>query len=114
MELDSVGEVIATRRLFRAGDDTAGVIAVKMGKPVPYPDGQDYYCPYQVTGLGDEKVRYAAGIDAFQAMQLALRMIGTDLYIRLNRLCAGRLRWEGDDDGDLGFPPPPARMGPGD
>lgn len=66
------------------------------------PGTLDYYCPYQIAGVGSGKVKYAAGIDAFQAIQLAMQRIGTDLSV-LNRECGGKLRWEGDEDGGLGF-----------
>jgi hypothetical protein len=32
---------------------------VQIGKPCEFPDGKGYYRPYQITGLGDTKVRYA-------------------------------------------------------
>jgi hypothetical protein len=77
-----------------------------MGKPQPFPDSKesdDTYCPYQITGAGDQRVRYAAGVDAFQAIELALKMIGADLS-NLNRGLNGRLCWECDQSGGLGFP----------
>jgi hypothetical protein len=50
---------------------------------------------------------YAAGVDAFQALELALKMIGADLAFS-NRRLDGQLRREYDADGDLGFPIPEA------
>jgi hypothetical protein len=111
MQLKSVGEVIATRTLFFASDKTRKVL-VRMGKPQPLPDavgalGSDHYCPFQITGIGDEKVRYGAGVDAFQSLELGLKMIGTSLAY-LNREHNGELRWDGDESGGLGFPFPEA------
>jgi hypothetical protein len=103
MEIKSVGEIIAARILRQAGDDSENEILVQIGKPCEFPDGKGYYCPYQITGLGVAKVRYAAGIDAVQALQLVMGIIGADLYSR-NQSCGGKLRWEGG--GDLGFPSP--------
>jgi hypothetical protein len=57
-------------------DEPGREILVKMGKPQKTPGEQDFYCPYQITGLGDEKPDAIVGIDSFQAMQLALRSIG--------------------------------------
>jgi len=105
MELASTGEIIATRVLRLGGETSGQEILVQIGKPCPFPDGKDYYCPYRITGLGESKVRYAAGIDAVQALQLVMEIIGADLCSR-NRSCGGRLRWEGDEGGDLGFPSP--------
>lgn len=105
MQIKSVGEIIATRTLRRAGDDSENEILVQIGKPCQFPDGRAFYCPYQIVGLGDTKVRYAAGIDAVQALQLVMGIIGADLYSR-NQSWGGRLCWEGDEGGDLGFPSP--------
>jgi hypothetical protein len=44
---------------------------------------------------------------SFQALELALKMIGADLAF-LNRKLDGQLRWESDANGDLGFPIPEA------
>jgi hypothetical protein len=104
MRVDSIGEVIALRRLFLV-DEPDREILVKMGKPQKTPGEQDFYCPYQTTGLGDEKPGASVGIDSFQAMQLALRCIGGKLML-LNRNSDGRLRWECDEQGDFGFPVP--------
>jgi len=64
-------------------------------------------CPYQILGTGDEKVRYAGGVDAVQALQLAMEKIGAELYFKLDRQLGGKLRWEAGQQGDLGFPLPP-------
>jgi hypothetical protein len=104
MRVDSIGEVIAVRRLFLV-DEPDREILVKMGKPQKTPGEQDFYCPYQITGLGDEKPSASVGIDSFQAMQLALRSIGGKLIL-LNRNSDGRLRWECDEQGGFGFPVP--------
>jgi hypothetical protein len=108
MELDSVGDVIATRELFLANNRSHKIV-VKMGKPQPLPDalGDDHYCPIQITGLGNEKVKYAAGVDAFQSLELGLKMIGIELAV-LNREHNGQLRWECHEHGELGFPFPEA------
>ena len=104
MKLDSVGTVIATRELFLANDPGRGIL-VKMGMPQPLPDalGDDHYCPFQITGIGNERVKYAAGIDPFQAIELALKIIGAELA-RLNSEHDGQLYWECDDRGGFGFP----------
>ncbi len=104
MQLDSVGDVIAVRK-FSLANDPSREIVLKMGKPQPLPDalGDDHYCPFQIIGVGKEKVKYAAGVDAFQSIELVVRIIGAELA-SLNRELDGQLRWEGDEQGDLGFP----------
>ena len=97
---------MATRRLFLANKTSCSIL-VKMGKPQPLPDalGDDQYCPFQITGIGGERVKYAAGVDEFQSIELALKMIGAELAT-LNREHDGQLRWQGDEHSNLGFPIP--------
>ena len=108
MKLESIGEVIAIRTLFLVNDPSRKMV-VKMGKPRPLPDalGDDHYCPYQISGAGTERIFYGAGVDAFQALELGLKMIGVDLAV-LNGKLDGQLRWECDEQGGLGFPFPEA------
>jgi len=103
MHLESIGEIIATRRLSLV-DDPATQILVQMGKPQPYPENGSYYCPFQIVGIGDGKVRYGAGVDEFQAIELCLQIIGVYLWV-WNGDHNGRLRWECDEK-LLGFPMP--------
>ena len=104
MDLSTVGEVIATRSLNLA-DEKDRVVVVLIGRPRQFPDSTDYYCPFQITGIGSERVKYAGGVDPVQALQLALLKAGADLYA-LDRKTGGRLRWDGGEPGDLGFPKP--------
>lgn len=102
LNLHDVGTVIATRELFNSDGEAVIVI---IGKPENFPDGDNCYCPYQITGIKRNKVRYAVGIDAVQALELALKMIGADLYTS-DEAHAGNLSWEAGEKGDLGFPKP--------
>jgi hypothetical protein len=61
----TLGDVIAVRRLELAQDPVIR-IEVKIGRPVS--DGEGCYCPYQIVGIGNEKVRYAAGVDSVQVL----------------------------------------------
>ncbi len=99
MQLDSVGEVIATRTLHREG---GGDVLVKLGKPFSNAPGSEFYCPYQIVGIGDEKVRCIGGVDAIQAIELVHRIIGSVLFA-LQREHKVRLTWEANDGGDLWF-----------
>jgi hypothetical protein len=103
MKLNDVGAVIATRELsLLAGKK----VTVLIGKPEKFSGAEDYYCPYQILGLGSERVRYAGGIDAVQALELTLKMIGTDLYTS-QEAQGNELSWNGGQkSGDLGFPVP--------
>jgi hypothetical protein len=101
MQLQDVGVQIATRDLH-VGDKK---ITVVIGRPEKFPEGEDYYCPYQIVGIGNGRVRYGGGLDAVQALQLALKKIGADLYTSPEAQ-SKQLSWVGGDAGDLGFPVP--------
>src|SRR2546422_6692245 len=99
-----VGEPIAIRRLYlMQDDDTKKVVLISLGKPRKFPDSGDYYVPFQITGIGSETVLCAGGIDAFQALQQVMPIVGAQLSV-LNEACGRRLIWEGSEEGDLGFP----------
>lgn len=102
--LDNVGEVVASRSLMLLKDHAAtSEVLVLLGKPEKLPDHTDYFCPYQIRGAGSERIKYACGVDAFQALRLALIAIGTELEA-LNEELGGKLRWHCDEKGGLGFP----------
>jgi hypothetical protein len=97
-----LGQVIAERRLRVSGRPDLEVW-VRLGTPRPFQDDStdDYYCPYQVSGVGDAKVRYASGVDALQALELALHILPTELD-RLRKKYPG-LGWEDAAEGEYGF-----------
>ena len=103
MELESIGEVIAERVLKRSvnGRETRDVI-VRLGKPQPFPDGNGYFSPFEIIGIGELKIRYARGGDEFQSLQLALRMISATLHYWKNEPASIMFLEEPGDD--LGFP----------
>lgn len=110
MKLESVADVMAVRT-YRLFDDSNRIessrgVVLRLGKPQRSPEStefEEYYCPFQLIGVGDERVRYAAGVDAFQAIELALGLIG-GLMGRMGEEHKGRLRWDYDDQGGFGFP----------
>jgi hypothetical protein len=104
MRLNTLGEVVAVRRLSLV-DEPNREILVKMGRPQKTPGEEDYFCPFHISGIGDERIDAIFGIDAFQAMQLRLQFIGARLLM-LNQENGGRLRWVCDEKGGLGFPIP--------
>jgi hypothetical protein len=92
----------AERRLRVTGHPELDV-RVRIGTPRPFPDDPhaNYYCPYQIAGLGSAKVRYAGGVDAMQALELALHILPTELDA-LRQEHPG-LGWVDAPDGDYGF-----------
>jgi hypothetical protein len=106
VKLTSVGQVIATRSIRYEGSKDVAFV-VNIGLPQPFRDAGDFYCPVQITpSSGDEApVSYSVGIDSVQALHLAMKNAGGILF-GINESCGGRLRWDGDENGDLGFPLP--------
>ncbi len=99
MKIGSIGDNIATRRLCLAGKE----LTVSIGSPVPFPDDRDYYCPYSIQFDGRTTVRYAGGVDAIQALQLVMGMIGADVSA-LARELGAEVTWL--DETGSGFPAP--------
>jgi hypothetical protein len=89
-------EVIAFRRLSWEGEPTREVL-VSLGRPAETPGVEDeFYCPIRTTGLGEDEVVTAIfGIDALQALELALRFTLSRLAA-INMKNGGRLRWLGE------------------
>lgn len=103
MENIELGDVIAQRKLEATrADGTKSELIVKIGTPKMFPDSSDFFAPYQICGLGDEEVWYAGGVDAVQALQLSMGMIGAELSALRSRRNVD-IRWEGDTTGRLGF-----------
>jgi hypothetical protein len=103
-----LGEVIAERELDLVVDgNISGTVVVRIGRPIRSPDPElDWLCPLQIIGLQDEMVRAAFGIDAVQALILAMQMIHIELQAR-QRLTGQTLQWL--EQSDLGFLPLPGR-----
>ncbi len=102
MELTIIDELLATR-ILQLSEKNPTTVTIKIGKPKIFPDGQDYYCPYQIIGLGDEKVSWGGGIDGIQALILTLEKIGI-LLGNSEEYKKGNLSWLGSEDNNLGFP----------
>lgn len=104
MDFDSLGEIIATRRLYFIDEsDTRRTVSVFVGKPQASTDSPGYYCPFQIIGIGNQKTQIARGHDSIQALQSALVLLGANLN-QLDNEIGGRLIWEGGARGELGFP----------
>ncbi|MGA8151750.1 MAG: hypothetical protein WB952_12430 [Terriglobales bacterium] len=101
MTLDTLGEVIATRKLLLVGPVNKEV-SVKMGKP-RLSNHNDYCCPVQIVGIGSERIHGIFGADAFQSIQLAIEFIGKTLrdWTEQN---GSKIQWELDEQRDVGFP----------
>jgi hypothetical protein len=68
------GGVIAERRLQPRGARRRTVV-VSLGKPRKTKGSEDWECPFRISGAGIRHVEYGRGIDAFQALTMALEGI---------------------------------------
>ncbi|MBA3536461.1 MAG: hypothetical protein H0T84_07625 [Tatlockia sp.] len=102
MQLMTINELFLSR-VLKLNDINSTSVVIKIGKPQNFPDGQDYYCPFQIIGIGDGKVIWAGGIDEIQALLLALEQIGAFLRDS-EEYKQGSLSWIGSEEGNLGFP----------
>ena len=102
MKIKDLGDVIAERR-FKFESKLTSEIIVAIGKPMPFPDSDDYYVPYQIKGIGDEHIKFAGGIDAVQCLKLVMKIIGSELWV-INEPLTEKIIWDGDENGSLGFP----------
>jgi hypothetical protein len=68
---DSSFHPIAERE-FQLRGPAERTVCVRIGIPEPDPKGcGNFRCPFQVTGLSNDAVQYAHGVDSFQALNLA-------------------------------------------
>ena len=99
----TLGTIIARRELrYDDADRGEHPVEVLIGLPFESVAGSEWSCPWQIVGLGNEEIRTGHGIDAFQALQIAMKMIGVNLYVRSDK--GSRLRWLDSGPGDCGFP----------
>lgn len=102
MDFDTLGEIIATRRLYFVDEQhVRRTVSVLVGKPQPSADSSSYFCPFQIIGIGSQTTQLAEGSDSVQALQSAMVSIAANLT-HLNNELAGRLKWNGDA-GNFGF-----------
>lgn len=101
--LIEIGDVIAERsfEVIRP-DGTKHTATASLGKPKQKSDSESFYAPYMIEGLGSGKPFFAGGLDAFQALQLAMKMIGAELNAFKKKYNV-EIVWEGDNSGGPGF-----------
>ncbi len=87
---NALGAVIAVRE-YGLKD---GKKVVSIGQPLRFTGANDYYCPYQIVGIGDGLVQRASGVDAVQALIHALKAIGVRI-VSSSEYQAGEVIWFG-------------------
>ena len=101
MNYIEIGELIAERILdFKARDGRQKAIRIRLGKPKPAKEG-DWVCPYEIIGFEKTTGLKVYGVDAMQALLLAIKSIIVDLQkFALNE--NGEFSWLENKGG--GFP----------
>lgn len=99
MQTDSPN--VCARRVLQSA---WGPVEVVMEVPVADADDGDFRCAYRINGPRTQRRSHAMGIDAFQAIELAMQKIGTDLFFSEEGQ-HGELRWL-DAPYEIGFPLP--------
>ena len=93
-------DVIAERQLeYRTADGTVHLHQVRIGRPVR--NNTDWRCDYEIAGPVANRRFYQVGVDAMQALALAITIIPDELHA-LERTLGGSFVWLGKSK--LGFP----------
>jgi uncharacterized protein DUF6968 len=82
MRTFELGDLIAEQRLaFEADAGLSREVWVRLGRPVAdsSDDGRSWLCPYQIAGLDHDRVMAIFGVDAMQALVLAIHTIPAEL-----------------------------------
>jgi hypothetical protein len=94
--------IIVSHKLYLKTDTGEIVIGIEVHKPVP--DDRCWTCRYEINWPEGRAARNAFGLDALQALVLALQMIGAEIYASAYHQ-EGRLRAYEKEQG-YGFPVP--------
>jgi len=94
---------MATRAYLIEGTDPVQRITVRLGWPRKVRKQKCFVCPVEMVGWGETTLRPVSGCDVFEALQLALILIGTDLKY-LDDHSGGALRWVDKQRDHIGFP----------
>jgi hypothetical protein len=80
MKAINLGEALASRTIrFQPAVGAAIDVVVSLGMPIRDDSGREWLCPFEISGIRDEAVRAAFGVDAMQALVLALHVLPTEL-----------------------------------
>jgi len=94
-------DVVARRELGIR--DSREKVIVELARPYARPTGE-FGCPYRIA-FGETVIQQEIfGVDAFQALQLSLKMMSVHLHYAED-LPLGKMYWL-EPDQDIGFSPP--------
>jgi hypothetical protein len=92
-----ISQPIASRTLSFGSQE----LTVVLGLPQPI-EGHDFQCSYVILVGEDVRGGHAIGVDGVQALQLAMRKIGSDL-IHMSRVSGVPVSWMDGEPGVTGF-----------
>jgi hypothetical protein len=92
--------LIATRMLKLKQENGDADVGVRIF--APRPDGNHWSCPYEIDWPEGTRKFAAHGVDSVQALELALKMIGSEIYTS-DYHKSKMLMWEKPGQG-YGFP----------
>jgi hypothetical protein len=96
-------EVMATREYFGKGASSNRKIIVRIGFPRQRSDDERFECVAEIDDGEEVSSKAMNGADAFEALQLALALIGVELKY-LTDYHGGDFVWLQGQRNDLGFP----------
>lgn len=100
-----LGEVILERDFeTRDANGQVGQAKLRIGKPLLQPETSgslQWYCPYQIVGVGSESVHAMPGIDVLDALLLSLK-VANALLKDYAHMDGKTITWLGE--ADLGLP----------
>jgi hypothetical protein len=103
-----LGEITLERQfefVDRHGD--SGIITLRLGKPTIQSDSDSslkWRCPFQIVGLGPEKLKEAPGMDAVDAVLNSLRLAEV-LLTSYGQSYNTKITWHGEVDLGLSLLP---------
>ena len=79
-KVKDIGTIIASRELtFVFGDGRKEAASLKVGAPFYVGDGMDWCCPLELSIGETKRLRGIHGIDALQALSLAMKSLHVDI-----------------------------------
>ena len=85
-KIDKVHDIIAKRELtYLSANGSREEALIEIGKPYQFDDQGIYVCPYRVGSTSYEHIFGSVGIDSFQALELAMKTIESELIYWLRK-----------------------------
>ncbi len=78
--IKKIDEVIALREMkFHYEDGRVEKASLKIGKPYPYNEENDFVCLYELSTESKSKLSEMVGIDSLQALDLTMKSLSVEV-----------------------------------